>query len=114
MAAPITQLRIFHRNFGSMYFLQESCKILARNIFSVRFLQEIYFLAESCKICIFCQDLARFLQDLHLFSTRGTIPIIQYIQNCIAKNSDRNTLCNFDSIPTFDLYLLMKTIALRI
>ena len=50
--------------------MQESCKILARNIFSVRFLQEMYFLPESCKICIFCQDLARILQELYLFSTR--------------------------------------------
>ena len=51
MAAPITQLRIFHRNFGSMYFLQESCKILARNI----------FLSGSCKKYIFWQNLARFV-----------------------------------------------------
>ena len=43
---------------------------LARNIFSVRFLQEMYFVPESCKICIFCQDLARILQELYLFLTR--------------------------------------------
>ena len=55
-----------------MYFLQESDRksISCKNIFSVRFLQEMYFREESCKICNFCHDLAGILQELFLFSTR--------------------------------------------
>ena len=53
-----------------MQVFQESCNILARYDFSVRFLQNLPFLSEPCKIYIFHDCLARFLQDMFFFSTR--------------------------------------------